>query len=151
MNSFFAAFRSIETKVRHTKNMTNKVDEICRSLESVLEQEKTIFKSIKELSEIKIQPGNVEKVLRTLFNVAPEVDLNNEEQTSTILKNKLSRFHIDLNGEIAQKGDNLWGLFSGVTKYTTHSLTKDDNTEAKMFGVYGNREKQIFHDLVELV
>jgi hypothetical protein len=63
----------------------------------------------------------------------------------------LSRFYIDLNGEINQKGDNLWGLFSGVTKYTTHSLTKGDNTQAKLFGTYGEREREIFTNLVELV
>jgi len=45
----------------------------------------------------------------------------------------------------------MWGLFSGVTKYTTHSISAKDNTENKMFGVYGNREKEIFSDLVELV
>ena len=73
--------------------------------------------------------------------------MKNEEQTSTILKNKLSRFHIDLNGEIAQKGDNLWGLFSGVTKYTTHSLTKDDkcmnfSTEVKVSEGWLNFKKE---------
>ena len=45
----------------------------------------------------------------------------------------------------------MWGLFSGVTKYTTHSISRNDNTENKMFGVYGNREKEIFANLVELV
>ena len=58
---------------------------------------------------------------------------------------------LNLNLETNQKGDNLWGLFSGITKYTTHSLTKDDNTESKMFGVYGKRELSIFNELVELV
>jgi hypothetical protein len=42
-------------------------------------------------------------------------------------------------------------LFSGVTKYTTHSMSKGDNSENKMFGVYGQRERQIFKQLVELV
>ena len=86
-----------------------------------------------------------------MFNIKHDVDLKDDEQTSTQLKNKLSRFYIDLNGELQGKGDNLWGLFSGVTKYTTHSLSKSDNTEAKMFDVYGDREKKIFSDLVELV
>jgi hypothetical protein len=63
----------------------------------------------------------------------------------------MSRFFIDLNGELQQKGDNMWGLFSGVTKYTTHSMTKNDNTEIKMFGRVGEREQRIFSDLVELV
>jgi hypothetical protein len=39
---------------------------------------------------------------------------------------------MDMKGELDQKGDNLWGLFSGVTKYTTHSLSKGDNSENKM-------------------
>jgi hypothetical protein len=80
-----------------------------------------------------------------------DVDLKNDKQVSTVTRNKLSRFYIDLNGEINQKGDNLWGLFSGVTKYTTHSLTKNDNTQAKLFGTYGEREREIFTNLVELV
>jgi hypothetical protein len=79
------------------------------------------------------------------------VDLKDEEALPSVTRNKISRFYVDLNGELQQKGDNLWGLFSGVTKYTTHSLTKDDNTEAKMFGVYGKREQGIFNEMVELV
>jgi hypothetical protein len=73
------------------------------------------------------------------------------EAISGVTRNKLSRFYVDLNGELQGKGDNLWGLFSGITKYTTHSLTKNDNTEAKMFGVYGKRELSIFNKLTELV
>ena len=59
---------------------------------------------------------------------------------------------MDLDGELRDKGDNLWGLFSGVTFYSTHSMTKDEqrNTRNKMFGVYGKREKEIFAELVEL-
>jgi hypothetical protein len=68
-----------------------------------------------------------------------------------VTQNKLSRFYIDLNGEIQEKGDNIWGLFSGVTKYTTHSIGKGDNSENKMFGTYGNRERHIFKQLVEMV
>ena len=74
-----------------------------------------------------------------------------KDDLSTAKKNKVSRFYIDLNGELQQKGDNLWGLFSGVTKYTTHSLSKNDNSENKMFGLYGKRERTIFNELVTLV
>ena len=151
MNTFFAAFKQMETKIRHTKNMVIKVDEFCRSLENILEDEQQMFRNIEKLSENRFTNKIKDEVIRSLFNIKHDVDLKDDEQTSTQLKNKLSRFYIDLNGEINQKGDNLWGLFSGVTKYTTHSLSKGDNTEAKMFDVYGKREKQIFSDLLELV
>jgi phage/plasmid-like protein (TIGR03299 family) len=150
-NTFFAAFRELETKVRHTKNMVVKIDEICRSLESVIEQEKVIFDDILKLSETRFDDVIKDRVTKSLFNIKPEINLKDDDSVPTITRNKLSRFYVDLNGEISEKGDNLWGLFSGVTKYTTHSLTKNDNTEAKMFGIYGKRELEIFNDLVELV
>lgn len=56
-----------------------------------------------------------------------------------------------MNGELTQKGDNLWGMFSSVTKYTTHSMKKNDNTENKLFGFVGKREREIWNKLVELV
>lgn len=151
MNTFFAAFRAMDTKVRHTRNMTMKVDEICRGLEDVQMAEQQMFNDIKKLADVRFDEIIQERVIRSLFNVKPEINLKDDKDLTTNLKNKLSKFYVDLNGEIAQKGDNMWGLFSGVTKYTTHSLSKYDNTEAKMFDVYGDREKKIFRDLVELV
>lgn len=151
MNSFFAAFRDMQSKVRHTKNMVVKIDEICKALDGVINEERMIFDNIVKLSETRIGQNDVDSVIKKLFNIKPEIDLKDDESISTVTKNKLSRFHIDLNGELQGKGDNLWGLFSGVTKYTTHSMTKSDNTEAKMFGIYGKRELQIFNDLVEMV
>ena len=151
MNTFFAAFKQMETKIRHTKNMVIKVDEFCKTLENILDDEQQMFRNIEKLSESRFTNKIKDEVIRSLFNIKHDVDLKDDEQTSTQLKNKLSRFYIDLNGELQGKGDNLWGLFSGVTKYTTHSLSKGDNTEAKMFDVYGQREKQIFRNLVELV
>lgn len=151
MNTFFAAFKQMETKIRHTKNMVIKVDEFCKTLENILDDEQQMFRNIEKLSESRFTNKIKDEVIRSLFNIKHDVDLKDDEQTSTQLKNKLSRFYIDLNGELQGKGDNLWGLFSGVTKYTTHSLSKGDNTEAKMFDIYGQREKQIFRNLVELV
>lgn len=150
-NTFFAAFRNLNTKVRHTKNMQMKIDDICRGLEGVLQEEQEMFADIKRLSETRFSKQTEEWATKLLFNIAREVDLNDEDGVSSVTRNRLTRFYVDLNGELQGKGDNLWGLFSGITKYTTHSLSKEDNTENKMFGTYGQRERQIFKELVELV
>jgi muconolactone delta-isomerase len=86
-----------------------------------------------------------------LFNIGKDVKLNEIEAMSTVTKNRVSAFEADLLRELKEKGNTLWGLFSGVTRYTTHSLGKIDSTENKMFGVYGNREREIFRELSELV
>lgn len=152
-NTFFAAMREVQNKVRHTRYMSNKIDEICRTLEDTLESEKKMFKDIKKLSEIRVSPKVKDLVSKMLFNIDTKADLKDMEAISKVTFNKLSRFYVDLDGEITQKGDNLWGLFSGVTKFTTHSLTQnaDKNTERKMFGTYGERERKIFKELLTLV
>jgi phage/plasmid-like protein (TIGR03299 family) len=151
MNTFFRVMKGLQNKVRHTKSMSLKVEDICRRLDVVLEEEKQTFKYITELSETRFDDLLKEKVTRKLFGINPDVDLKDEKAISTRTRNNLSRFYIDLNGEIQQKGDNLWGLFSGVTKYTTHSYSKNDNTEVKLFGGIGQVEQEIFSDLVHLV
>ncbi len=151
LNSFYSAFRSLDTRVRHTKNMIVKIDEICRGLEIVLQEESVIFEDIEKMYETRYSKETKDWVTRLLFNLEKDSNLETNENISTVTQNKLSNFYVDLNGEISQKGDNLWGLFSGVTKYTTHSINKGENEEGKMFGIYGNRERQIFNKLVELV
>lgn len=152
-NTFFAAYRNLD-KVRHTKNMNFKVDEICRGIDLLVEEEKEMFTTIKRMSETTYDQKTKDRVIKSLFDIDMDIKLvgyHDNDELSTNTKNKLSRLYIDMNGELSEKGDNLWGLFSGVTKYTTHSLSKYDNSENKMFGTYGKRERMIFSELTELV
>ena len=153
-NTFFGAFRGLKTKIRHTKNMGIRIEDVLKSLDLTLVKEKEMFHNIVQLSETRIGDDTIDDVIRKLFNVDGEIDLEDDEALSTVTKNKIQSFYVDLNGELKEKGDNLWGLFSGVTKYTTHSMNKGNtnrNQENKMFGIYGQREREIFSNLVELV
>ena len=152
-NTFFSAYRNLE-KIRHTKNMNIKIDEICRGVDTLVAEEQEIFNTIKRMSETQFSQETKDRVIKSLFDIDMDINVrgfHDEERLSTNVKNKLSRLYIDMNGELQEKGDNVWGLFSGVTKYTTHSLSREDNSENKMFGLYGNRERKIFKDLSVLV
>lgn len=150
-NTFFGVYKDLDSKVRHTKNMELKIDDICRQIEGVVQEETNVFGSIVKMSETRFDDVIKDRVIKSLFNIERNVDIKDVDSLSTVTQNKLSRFYIDLNGEIQEKGDNIWGLFSGVTKYTTHSMGKGDNSENKMFGTYGNRERHIFKQLVGMV
>jgi hypothetical protein len=150
-NTFWGVYRDLNNKVRHTKSLEIKVEEIVSQIRKVEHQERVMFDDIVKLSDTRFDDVIQDSVIRKLFNIEKGVDFKDNKQLSSVTRNKLSKFYVDLNGEIQEKGDNLWGLFSGVTKYTTHSIGKGDNSENKMFGTYGNREREIFRDLVELV
>lgn len=151
-NSFFAAFRELKTKVRHTKNMVIRIEDILKQLDKSLVEEKRIFENIQRMSEERYTPLHKDLVIRQLFDIKPNVLLSNEEEISTYKRNRIELLEASITNQVQQKGDSIWGLFSGITHYTTHVMNKgEDNSEEKLFGHYGNRERSIFHNLVELV
>ena len=150
LNTFFLVYKELDTKLRHSASMRPRLEEILKQIDVLLEEEKKTFRTIERMADIKITMEVRNLVTKKLF------ELENEEKLdvnglSTYKQNKLLTFNDDLNGELAQKGDNLWGLFSGVTKYTTHSMKKTDNTENKMFGKAGKLEREIWSTLEEMV
>ena len=147
-NSFFSAYRALN-KVRHTKNMKFNIEAILRELDIALVEEKAIFDSIKAMAEAPITQALKDKVARKLFDIAPELSIKSED-ISIQKRNQMSKYFADSRGEIAEKGENLWGLFSGVTKYTTHHIS-GDRMERKMFTKIGDKERTIFNELAMLV
>lgn len=149
-NTFFASIKDLNNKVRHTASMHGRVDLICLQIEEVLRQEALIYNKIDKMAQVDIAPEVREMVLGHILNLQKEERIADVKSLSTRKQNVLSDLQVNIHGEIVDKGENLWGLFSGITKYTTHSL-KGDSTENKLFGVYGNREREVFNKLAQMV
>ncbi len=149
-NTFFANYREMANKVRHTQKMHERIDIICMQIEDVLRAEQSIFRNITRMTEVKIDQKVRDMVLSKILNLEKEERLADLSTLSTRKKNILSDLEVNIAGEVQDKGGNLWGLFSGITKYTTHSL-KGDSNENKLFGVYGRREREVFSELSMLV
>ena len=148
MNTFWRGYRSVETRLRHSSMMINRIDDILRNIDKMLEEEKHTFTEIERLNVTPMNSVVKELVTRLMFDIAKDSKLDGEE-ISTAKKNKMERFNFDLDAEVAQKGNSLWGLFSGITRYTTHSMKNGkDNTEAKIFGMTGQKERAIWEQLV---
>jgi phage/plasmid-like protein (TIGR03299 family) len=155
MNSFWRGYKQVDTKLRHSSTMKPRIDEILRKIEILLSEEQESFREIERLANVRMTKEVKELITRKLFDLSNEETLDvsfnrSDDGMSTNKKNKLVRFGYDLGLETSQKGETLWGLFSGVTRYTTHSMKRGDNSESKMFGRTGNLEREIYSDLVEI-
>lgn len=149
-NTFWMGYGQVKNKFRHSQSMMSRIEEHLRKIDTLLELEKLHFNNIERLGNIKLSKEVKDLVTQRLFDLTKEERLSPDE-ISTRKRNNMIKFEMDLLEQTSQKGDNLWGLFSGVTKYTTHSMKKGDNTEQKIFGVTGNRERVIWNELVEMV
>lgn len=146
-NTFWRGYKTVDTKLRHSSYMKMRIDDILKKIDDLLKEEQNTFEEIKHLIDVRMNSAVKELVIRSLFDIEKDSRIDSPD-LSTNKKNKMERFNFDLAAEIAQKGDNLWGLFSGVTRYTTHSMKKGDNTEAKIFGMAGQKERAIWNELV---
>jgi phage/plasmid-like protein (TIGR03299 family) len=150
MNTFWRGYKEVATRLRHSATMRPKIEEILKRIDVLMKEEQVMFNEIKMLNDTKMTAAVKELVTRKLFEISKEERLDDPD-LSTRKKNQLWQFNYDLGIETAQKGDNLWGLFSGITRYTTHSMKRGDNSESKMFGRTGNIERKLYNELVEMV
>lgn len=148
-NSFHKSLKTLE-KVKHTKNMFIKIEDVLKRIDSSLLEETQTFEVIKRMTENPFTVEMENKVKHILFDVPMKDDLKGDE-VSTTKKNKIITFEDSLHTEVLEKGSTMWGLFSGVTHYTTHEIKGGNSTENKMFGLVGDREKQIFNMFSDLV
>jgi phage/plasmid-like protein (TIGR03299 family) len=149
-NKFFGAYRNLDNKVKHTKSMTIKIEDILKTADNVITEEKENFATIKRLAEAPITNNWVDDILKGLFKTSLNDVKTNEDKISTRTKNNIARFNDALAIELNGKGDNLWGLFSGMTRYTTHMIG-DNKEDTKMFGTVAKTERMIFDKMSELV
>lgn len=147
-NSFWMGLKEVQTKVRHSSNMEIRIDLILKRIDQLVEEEKETFRKIKRMTEVEMDEKVKELVIQKLFDIKFEDKL---DDLSTYKQNRINEFKLDLDREISDKGENMWGLFSGVTRYTTHSMKKGDNTVSKIFGMAGKRERAIWDELIEVI
>jgi phage/plasmid-like protein (TIGR03299 family) len=149
MNSFWRGYKQVDSRLRHSSTMKPRIDEILSKIGVLLNEEQETFAEIQKLGNFTLSQEVRDLVTKKLLEISNEDRF--DPNFSTNKKNKLDLFNRDLNTELAQKGENLWGMFSGITRYTTHSMKKGDNSEAKMFGRAGSLERKIYQELVEMV
>ena len=150
-NTFWRGYKQVDTKLRHSSTMKPRIEEILRKLDLLMIEEKEGIQEIQKLGNYRLTPEVRDMVTRFIFQIGKEERLDVNPNISTNKVHKLERFNLALENEINGKGSNLWGLFSGVTRYTTHDMKKGDNSESKMFGRTGMIEREVYKKLVDVV
>ena len=156
MNSFFMAYKQLNSKIKHTKALDIKVEDLVRSIEAIRLEETAHFETVKRMATAPADRQHLATVYATMFNGLTVADLLAQRADpkadilSTKMLNAVDRLDVSIRRELASKDKTLWGLFSGVTHYTTHVLG-EGSAESKMFGSVATKERALFTQFAELV
>lgn len=153
MNTFWAAYHTMRSSVRHTTNMREMVERSLRAIEDLQKADKDLFTVFNKFAETELSKGSVETVVSTVTGVDLNLTQKEAEKLySTRKLNATQELMESIYSEINDKGKTLWGLFSGVTHFTTHKAgTERSREKSKALGSLYQTDNDVFEALKKLV
>ena len=100
-----------------------KLDELVKFYKDYVNQENQLKKTFEVWNQIDVDHATVNDFVNQVLEIP-------KENVSTIKKNNRESLFHSINTEMAVMGRNAYGLFNGLTHYTSHVV----KTSNKMFG-----------------
>ena len=119
-NQFFKFYKSGQSKLRHTASLTQRIKEIPYLIEMALLESLKLTETYKHFQSTPLTKGLADEMVRHILGFDKTMSIKTESELSTRSLNALETVYGHIKKETNQKGDNLFGLFSGVTSWTTH-------------------------------
>ena len=130
-NRFSKIFRQLQ--VHHTRNHDQKIDGLLRYFENYMKERKELFLSMARMTNTVVDKSIKKALIERLARVHEEESLGIVE-LSARKKNVISNLDISINHECFDLGENAFGLFQGVTHYTTHIRKNRENVFGNALG-----------------
>lgn len=150
MNSFWRAVGQMQNSVKHTIAMRNRIEETTKQILGVLDAEKSLYDTLYRFADAQATKQNIVDVNKMVLGVDI---MGKTEDMTTYQINRLKDLSSAITSEMNEKGETLFGLFNGVTKYTTHLMSGTDlsRTQSKAIGSGYNVDNRVFNYMEEIV
>lgn len=122
-NRFTKTFRQMN--VHHTSNHDERITRIIGGFEDYTKQRSRFIDTLGEYIDFEIVKEDKQQIVNLIADVKPE-EIENPEKLSTRKTNIISDIHYSIEKECSALGNNVFGLFNGITHYTSH-IRKEKN------------------------
>lgn len=130
-NRFSAMFRQLQ--VRHTRNHDNEIDQLLNCVDSYMKHRRQLFNKMERFANVEVDEEIKNALIARLVNMTQEEMLGQSE-----LSSRKRNIILDIDKSILLEcnalGDNLFGLFNGVTHYTTHIRSNKEEVFCNALG-----------------
>lgn len=117
-------------KIRNTLGRQMKTQELLAGFEEHIKVRNGLFKTFRDFKKVNIDNDLIVAAKKRIMGMEEEETV---ADLKTIRKEQYLQLTNAINSEMSDLGQNLWGLFNGATKFTTHNLKKNQN-EKNVFG-----------------
>lgn len=139
----------IKYNFRHSRNMRSLVNQSLEMLAALRIEEELMYTNINRMIEVKAKPQNVVDMVEFItklkmsdivkkgnnFETTQGISTRAKNEALTLLDCIYKEMGLRESDSHTPKGDNIWGLLSGVTYYTEHLAGSNARrAENKLFG-----------------
>lgn len=145
----FWKFYKRGNRMRHSASLEQKLKELPRMIELSLGQSLKQMELYNQLAEVSVTRELAHKMVNYVLGfdrTSGSIILDDKSKASI---EKMNNLYKAIEIEQAQKGMNMWGLHSGVTRFTTHDVTpkaKRENVKIEsqlVGGIYQMNQKSL--------
>lgn len=130
MNQFFAFYRS-GSRFRHTASLKQQIAALPGLIQAALDDEMAIIESFRGFEATPATQANVDELVKLLVGINRVSSERELTDASTKKRNIMDDLYNHIGHQMSadEKGQNVWGLFSGITRWTTYTkqAPKRDN------------------------
>jgi phage/plasmid-like protein (TIGR03299 family) len=145
-NTFYMAYKNL-THVRHNMNAKDKLMAMATDLNNSLMEDQLLTEEFKRWVDMPVTSRQIEMVKNGIV----ALNEDKEEKLSMRKQNQLIKIDRAIQQEFSLEGENLWGLFNGVTRYTNHTMspnkTQVDIKESLMVGQGARINKNAYNQI----
>jgi hypothetical protein len=120
-NQFYRFYKNSQSKLRHTASLTQRIKELPFLIETVLAENLRLTETYRKFQSTEVSQKLADEMVKYLLGFDRNMSIKTEAETSTRSLNMMNDLYGHIGKETAQKGMNLFGVFSGVTSWSTHS------------------------------
>lgn len=119
-------------KVRHTKSAPKKREELMVGLEIYFQNKRKIYENFESMIKVEVDEEVVKMAQDYILNVSKGDRLDGK--ISTRKTNQLQLLDNAMLIELEHFGMNMFGIFNGATRYSTHSINQKEQSFGNIFG-----------------
>lgn len=143
-NQFFKFYKAGEAKFRHTATLPEKIKQIPFLIETALGKSLEQIAIYNKFISTPLTKGLADKMVKEVLGYDKLITSKEEqEKLGKRSINMMETLYNNIETERNAVGDNVWALFNGVTRYTTHEMTgvKRDNGKDESLLIGGGYKK----------
>lgn len=117
------------------------------------EEKEFLYNKFNDMSTVEITEEIIEDFIKAVIEYKTHDEEGEEVEISTRTQNKIDAMKLSIEKKLNEHGNNVWGLFNGVTHYTTYEYKggRKMNIEGNMYGTQNTYNQRALNYCLDLL